>query len=182
MPDVPIQSVVQATGPSIGGKLPKAALEKGALTVFEDGDAVFTGNDSTTCSDVCSRLIQLKAEKDEALGTFVGQPEAGYYTAQQNLLKNNPHLKSKNPDAPVPAGEQFFVRGSSLKELLAPFKGNLGKLRGIVADAKTGMGGASTTTGAGIHSKGLNLPMSGEPAPQPSGKMSVGGVKPPESA
>jgi hypothetical protein len=165
-----ITQVQKAGGPRVAGDdLPPSALEHGALTLFDDNEAVFTGNGVTTPTDVMARVIELNADTIDALKVFVDAREAHVFAAQRNLLMHNPHLRGQDAERPVPAGQQFFARGGDdLKALLAPFKNNMGALREMVGDARTGLGGRSTTTGHGVHSRGLDLPMTGEPEPVPT--------------
>ena len=162
-----IGQVTRAQGARVDGELPVYALEKGALTTFQDGEAVFTGNGVTTPAEVSARLIQLEAEKDPSLKIFAKTPEAATYVASQSLDRYNPRLRGQTPDEPVPEGEQFYSRvGSDLKTLLAPFKDNIDALRELVASGGPAVGGRSVATGHGVFSEGRRLPSAkGEPAP-----------------
>lgn len=161
-----IGQVTRAQGARIGDQLPASALESGALTTFDDGEAVFTGNGVNTPAQVATRLIELESQRDPWFNTFAGAREAGVLVARQSLEQYNPHLKNQSADEPVPQGEQFYSRiGSDLKAMLAPFKENLGALRELVASGATGLGGKSVATGHGVYTQGRNLPVGGEPPP-----------------
>lgn len=164
-----IDVVGRAQGTANRGDLPADALEPGALTMFDDGGVVFTGNGVNSPADVCARIIALEAQHIPELVPFVGVPDAAVYVANNSLAQQNQHLKGQEADTAVPAGKQFYTSGGvDLKALLAPFKNNLDSLRQIVADANVGINSSSTTTGAGIYSKGLGLPVGGEPEGKPS--------------
>ena len=137
----PIGEVKRAEGVrGTGDQLSAAELEKGALTKFDDGKAVFTGNGTTTPADVMSRLIALEVDDDPSMAVFAEGREAALYTASQALITNNPQLEDKNPESPVPVGEQFYANaGDDLKALLAPWKNNLSALRDLVVRRCTRM-------------------------------------------
>jgi hypothetical protein len=161
-----IGQVTRAQEARVGDQLPAYALRSGALTTFEDGEAVFTGNGVNTPAQVADRLIQIEAEKDKSLSVFTQGREAGIFVARQSLELYNPHLKNQNAEEAVPEGQQFYSRvGMDLKAMLAPYKENLGALRELVASGATGLGGKSVATGHGVFSEGRRLPTGGEPPP-----------------
>lgn len=177
-----VGSVNNVSGPKISDQLPASALEHGALTIFEDQEVVFTGNGKNTPADVMARVIERQAEAgDGELLYFSKSRDAALHAARHALEKYNPHLKEKDADAPVPAGEQFYAQaGDDLKKLLAPFKNRLDELREVVVQSKTGMGGRNEATGHGVFSQGLDLPVGKEPEPtaDPAEVMARLGIKP----
>jgi hypothetical protein len=155
----------------VRGVQPGAVPETGEPSELQVTDEVitFTGNGVLTPTDVMSRAIAIYSGRDPTLKQFAATRDAAYLAAHESLAAN-PKL-SRNPDRPIPEGERFVAGGvGDLKALLAPFVNNLGKLRELVADAKTSLGGQSKTTGHGVHSQAKTLPVAatGDAGTEPS--------------
>lgn len=161
----PIEQVTRAPGAGVSGdQLPIEARDPGAFTYFEDRQIVLTGNGIATPTDAMRRAMELDAEQDADMEPFAASHDAHVFAAQRNLQQYNPHLKDLGAEQPVPEGQQFYAQaGAELKALLAPFKNNLGALRQLVAESGSAMGGKSRTTGHGVYSQGLGLPVGNEP-------------------
>ena len=156
-----LSGVTTAQGTRDVQGLDATAKEPGALTMFQDGEVVYTGDGSGTPNQVCARAIELTAQQDAEMRPFVGLQDANTAAARQALAKNNQHLRMTDPNSPVPRGEQFYVQTSDLKKLLAPFAKNLDKLREFVAASADGgfEVGGSNKFGGNVRSKGLPLPI-----------------------
>lgn len=137
-----------------------AALTPGALTGYDDHEWSFTGNGTTTPTEVMLRVIEIERDREPFLGGFVGSRDAAQLAAQQNLLRANPHL-SRNPNEAVPENQQFVADTTNLKALLAPFANNLEALRHAVAAAEASAAtpeSAAARTVGNVASLGLRLP------------------------
>lgn len=139
-------------------------LNPGALTGYEDGAWVFTGNGQTTPTQVLQRIIEVESEHEAELQPFRGSQDAARFAALQNLRKAyNQHLDMSGPDAAVPKNEQLNVEGGkSLKQLLAPFKNNIATLRQAVANMagqNSGMAPRNNAVTGNVRSQGLALPI-----------------------
>ena len=78
--------------------------------------------------------IDLSSKKlDRAFGGQLNSPTSTpLKTPTTNTRPDNPVLTMTDPNEPVANGIQFYSGSSDLKSMLAPFKKNLGSLRGFL--------------------------------------------------
>jgi hypothetical protein len=135
----------------------------GALTLFDDLTAIFTGNGVTSPEEAAARFIELQGKNDGAIQLFAGNPSAATFAANFFLQNNRQLPAGMTAQTPIPNGQQFEMDGARLKTMLAPFANNLEQLSKMVANMGVGSGGEKSSamdraTGT-VRSVGLKIPL-----------------------